>query len=65
MSDLLEKTVSELDKELVEARTELRELRFKNSEGQLREVRKIRTLRTRIAQLETARAKKANLPATA
>lgn len=65
MSDLLEKTVAELDKDLIEARTELRELRFKNFEGQLREVRKIRTLRTRIAQLETARAVKANLPATA
>lgn len=65
MSELLEKTIAELDKELVEARTELRDLRFKNFEGQLREVRKIRTLRIRIAQLETARAVKANLPATA
>lgn len=64
MSELLEKTVAELDKDLIEARTELRDLRFKNFEGQLREVRKIRTLRTRIAQLETARAVKANLPAT-
>lgn len=65
MSELSEKTVAELDKDLIEARTELRDLRFKNFEGQLKEVRKIRTLRTRIAQLETARAVKANLPATA
>ena len=64
MSELLEKTVAELDKELLDARTELRELRFKSSEGQLKEVRKLRTLRKRIAQLETARAAK-NLSATA
>ena len=52
--ELLQKTVAELNRELAEAREELRELRFRASEGQLREVRKLRVLRTKIAELSAA-----------
>ena len=53
-SELLQKTLAELNKELAEAREELREMRFKASEGQLREVRKMRVLRTKVAEFSAA-----------
>lgn len=52
--ELLQKPLAELNKELAEAREELRELRFKAAEGQLREVHKLRVLRTTVAELSAA-----------
>ena len=52
--ELLQKTLAEFNKELAEAREELRELRFKAAEGQLREVRKLRVLRIKVAELSAA-----------
>lgn len=52
--ELLAKSMAELNKELAEAREELREIRFKAFEGQLREVRRVRTLRAKVAELSGA-----------
>lgn len=52
--ELLSKPLAELNQQLAEAREELREARFKAAEGQLREVRKIRTLRNTVAELSAA-----------
>lgn len=52
--ELLQKSLTELNTELAEARHELRELRFRAAEGQLREVRRIRALRVQVAELSAA-----------
>lgn len=54
MQELDNKSISELHQMLALAREELRELNFKSAEGQLREVRRIRDVRTRIARIHTA-----------
>ena len=52
------KTVVELKKELTAAREKLRDLRFKDSNHQLKNVRVIRKERLLIARLNTSLAKK-------
>jgi ribosomal protein L29 len=52
------KTVVELKKELAAAREKLRDLRFKDSNHQLKNVRVIRKERLLIARLNTSLAKK-------
>lgn len=64
-SELLAKSLAVLNQELAEAREELREARFKSSEGQLREVRQIRTLRNKVAELSAAIKAKQSSPKAA
>ncbi|MDD2257977.1 50S ribosomal protein L29 [Candidatus Falkowbacteria bacterium] len=52
------KTVAELKKELAAAREKLRDLRFKDSNHQLKNVRVIRKERLLIARINTSLAKK-------
>jgi len=60
--DLKNKSEKELHEALVEKREELRELRFKVSENQLKNVRLIRVARKLIAQILTLlRQKKASV----
>ncbi len=51
--DILNKDVLELRRQLAESREKLRDLRFRVSQGQHKDVREIRELRTRIARLQT------------
>lgn len=51
--ELQQKSVSELHKLLADSRDKLRELRFKDSNKQLKNVREIRGVRAFIAQIFT------------
>ncbi|MCX6795717.1 MAG: 50S ribosomal protein L29 [Candidatus Falkowbacteria bacterium] len=51
--ELQQKSTSELHKLLADSREKLRELRFKDSNKQLKNVREIRVLRALIAQVFT------------
>lgn len=51
--ELQQKNTGELHKLLAEYREKLRELRFKDSNSQLKNVREIRTLRATVAQILT------------
>jgi ribosomal protein L29 len=51
--ELKKKSVSDLHKLLAEARDRLRELRFKDANKQLKDIRSIRKLRAMIAQVIT------------
>jgi ribosomal protein L29 len=51
--ELKKKSVSDLHKLLAEARDRLRELRFKDANKQLKDIRSIRKLRAMIAQAIT------------
>ncbi len=52
-SELKKKTENELHKILAESRDKLRELKFKDANKQLKDVRSIRRIRTTIAQAMT------------
>lgn len=51
--EIQQKSVSELHKLLADSRDKLRELRFKDSSKQLKNVREIRKIRASIAQIFT------------
>jgi ribosomal protein L29 len=51
--ELKKKSVKDLHKILAEERNKLRELRFKDANKQLKDVREIRKIRTTIAQVLT------------
>ncbi len=51
--ELKKKSESELQKLLAEQREKLREMRFKDANKQLKDVRQIRAVRTEIAQILT------------
>lgn len=53
IKELLTKTPAELSKLLVESQERLRELRFKDSNKQLKNIREIRALRRLIARILT------------
>lgn len=53
MKTLEKKSVPDLEKLLGEKREELRELRFKVAANQLKQVHKVRVVRTEIAQILT------------
>ncbi len=53
--DLKDKTAAELAERLIEAREKIRELRFKVSARELKNIREIRQVKKEIAQLLTAR----------
>ncbi len=53
IKELLTKTKAELAKMLVESQEKLRELRFKDSNKQLKNVRSIRVLKQEIARILT------------
>ncbi len=53
------KETTELVRELAAAREKLRDLRFRTSQGQHKDVREIRELRKRIARFETLLVKRA------
>ena len=58
MKELTTKTPAELTKLLVESQEKLRELRFKDSNKQLKNVRSIRALKQEIARINTLLNKK-------
>lgn len=58
IKELITKTPAELTKILVESQEKLRELRFKDSNKQLKNVRSIRTLKQDIARINTLLNKK-------
>lgn len=58
IKELITKTPEELTKILVESQEKLRELRFKDSNKQLKNVRSIRTLKQDIARINTLLNKK-------
>lgn len=51
--EIQQKSVSELHKLLADSRDKLRELRFKDSNKQLKNVREIRKIKAQIAQIFT------------
>ena len=51
--ELKKQTESELHKTLAESRDKLRDLRFKDANKQLKDIRSIRKIRTTIAQVMT------------
>lgn len=51
--EIQQKSVSELHKLLADSRDKLRELRFKDSNKQLKNVREIRKIKAQIAQVFT------------
>ncbi|MBI2411475.1 MAG: 50S ribosomal protein L29 [Candidatus Kerfeldbacteria bacterium] len=53
MHDLKNKTRQELEQLLKDARQELQELRFKTVNAQLKDVHRIRVVRTTIARIQT------------
>jgi ribosomal protein L29 len=53
MKDLTSLSAKELETTLTENRLKLRELRFKNANGQLKDVREIREVRQLISRLLT------------
>lgn len=53
-SELANKNEADLQKLLTQKRDELRELRFKASNGQLKQVREMRVVRKHIARILTA-----------
>ena len=58
IKELTTKTPAELNKLLVESQEKLRELRFKDSNKQLKNVRSIRVLKQEIARINTLLNKK-------
>jgi ribosomal protein L29 len=58
IKELTTKTPAELKKLLVESQEKLRELRFKDSNKQLKNVRSIRVLKQEIARINTLLNKK-------
>jgi large subunit ribosomal protein L29 len=58
IKELTTKTPAELKKMLVESQEKLRELRFKDSNKQLKNVRSIRVLKQEIARINTLLNKK-------
>jgi ribosomal protein L29 len=58
IKELITKTPAELTKILVESQEKLRELRFKDSNKQLKNVRSIRVLKQDIARINTLLNKK-------
>ncbi len=58
IKELITKTKPELTKMLVESQEKLRELRFKDSNKQLKNVRSIRVLKQEIARVNTLLNKK-------
>ena len=58
LKELITKTPAELTKVLVESQERLRELRFKDSNKQLKNVRSIRVLKQEIARINTLLNKK-------
>jgi len=58
IKELITKTPVELTKLLVESQEKLRELRFKDSNKQLKNVRSIRVLKQEIARINTLLNKK-------
>ncbi len=58
MKELITKTPAELTKMLAESQEKLRELRFKDSNKQLKNVRSIRASKTEIARINTLLNKK-------
>ncbi len=53
MKELKQKNISELQKELASKRDEMRELRFKFAQGEVKNVRALRKIRKEIAQILT------------
>ncbi len=53
ISELKEKTITELERQLSESRAKLQDLRFRVSRRELKGVRDIRVLRRTIARVET------------
>jgi len=53
LKDLKMKSEAELNKLLVSGREKLRDLRFKVSQNQLKNIREVRTLKKRIARIST------------
>ncbi|MDD3301644.1 MAG: 50S ribosomal protein L29 [Patescibacteria group bacterium] len=51
--EIQQKSVSELHKLLADSRDKLRELRFKDSNKQLKNVREIRKIKAQVAQIFT------------
>ncbi len=60
MKDLRSKSVTALTKEMEEALHHIKELRFKISSNQLKNVRDFRKTRTRVAQIQTLLREKRN-----
>jgi ribosomal protein L29 len=58
IKELITKTKPELAKMLAESQEKLRELRFKDSNKQLKNVRSIRVLKQEIARINTLLSKK-------
>ena len=58
IKELITKTKPELEKLLAESQEKLRELRFKDSNKQLKNVRSIRVLKQEIARINTLLNKK-------
>jgi ribosomal protein L29 len=52
-SDIKNKSVAELNRELIQLRANLRDRRFKVAQGQHKDVREIRELKTDIARILT------------
>ncbi|SDZ85068.1 LSU ribosomal protein L29P [Lachnospiraceae bacterium NK3A20] len=60
MKELQNKSVEELNEDLVSAKKELFNLRFQNATNQLKNTAQITTVRKNIARIETAISAKAN-----
>ncbi|MGI6020451.1 MAG: 50S ribosomal protein L29 [Lachnospiraceae bacterium] len=60
VEDLRNKSVAELQEELVAAKKELFNLRFQNATSQLDNTSRIKTVRRNIARIETIMVEKAN-----
>ena len=60
VEDLRNKSVAELNEELVAAKKELFNLRFQNATNQLDNTSRIKDVRKNIARIQTVIAKKAN-----
>ena len=60
VAELKNKTVAELNNELVEAKKELFNLRFQNATNQLDNTSRIKDVRKNIARIQTVIAQKAN-----
>lgn len=60
VAELKNKTVAELNNELVEAKKELFNLRFQNATNQLENTSRIKDVRKNIARIQTVIAQKAN-----
>lgn len=58
LTEIRDKSVEELDRELVEAKKELFNLRFQNATSQLDNTARIKTVRKNIARIQTVKTQK-------